>query len=159
MSAFSLPPLPAQGTASSESKDTPIQPAQWMDATQRAKVDKAAVQFEGLFIHQMLKEMRRSAEQIAGEDAIFKGQSGNGLLDIADTMLADAMAGQRAFGIADTIVKQMVSTAAPANPGVGENLTVETAPLKFSDPRVALPLDRREAAPTSSNFDHQGPLP
>ena len=120
------------------------------DDPQRAKVEKAAVQFEGLFIRQMLKEMRRSADEIAGDDAMFKPHSDNGLLDLADTMLADAMAGQRAFGIADTIVRQM--------------LPVEPAPLKSGAAPVAFSLKPRENiphedAPSSTNLDHQGPLP
>jgi flagellar protein FlgJ len=111
------------------------------DDPQRAKIEKAAVQFEGLFIRQMLKEMRRSADEIAGDDAIFKPHSDNGLLDLADTMLADAMAGQRAFGIADTIVRQM--------------LPAEQAPLNLFAPPVA----SAEDTPSSSTPDHQGPLP
>jgi flagellar protein FlgJ len=111
------------------------------DAVQRAKVEKAAVQFEGLFIHQMLKEMRKSAQQIAGDDGIFKDQSGSGLLDLADTMLADSMASQRAFGIADTIVRQM--------------LPVSSTALKSTGLAVALPEDGTALPNTSEPEDTQ----
>lgn len=157
MSNLSLSQTLAPVAAAPNPGDLPVQPAQALDPAQRGKIEKAAVQFEGLFIHQMLKEMRRSADEIAGEDAIFKGQSGNGLLDIADTMMADAMAGQRAFGIADTIVRQMLPAATPPA-GVALQMPTQ-APLKFPDAAVALPLDRREVAPASSISEPRGPLP
>ena len=93
-----------------------------------AKVQEAAVKFEGLFINEMLKQMRRGAREIAGEDGMFKSQTHGGLLDLADTMVADTMASQRAFGIADTILRQLQPATQPA---------VDTA-LKFSPPMAAL---------------------
>lgn len=93
-----------------------------------AKAEEAAVKFEGLFISEMLKQMRRSAREIAGEDGVLQSQSHGALLDLADTMVADAMAGQRAFGIADAILHQLRAPAVPAQDG----------PLKFSPPTAAL---------------------
>jgi flagellar protein FlgJ len=37
------------------------------------------------------------------------------MLDLADTMVADKMAGQRAFGIADAILRQLLPAAAVTN--------------------------------------------
>lgn len=89
------------------------------DAVQRARIEQAAEQFEGLFIHQMLQQMRKSAEQLGGEDRLFKGSADDTLVDLADRMLADALAGQRAFGVAAAIVHQLLPAAAksagPAN--------------------------------------------
>jgi flagellar protein FlgJ len=109
------------------------------DAVQRAKVDKAAVQFEGLFIHQMLKEMRKSAQQIAGDNGLFKDQSGSGLLDLADTMLADSTASQRAFGIADTIVRQMLPASSAAFKSTG--LAVALPRDGIASPTIPEPED------------------
>jgi flagellar protein FlgJ len=95
------------------------------DPAQRARAEQAAVKFEGLFIGEMFKQMRRSAEQIAGPDGLFKGMADNSLRSLADTMVADAMAGQRAFGIADAILQQLVPPAAPA-PGA---MAFKPAPL------------------------------
>lgn len=81
------------------------------DAVQRARVAQAAEQFEGLFIHQMLQQMRKSAEELGGEDRLFKGSADNTLVNLADRMLADALASQRAFGVADSIVRQLLPTA------------------------------------------------
>ena len=85
------------------------------EAVQRARVAQAAEQFEGLFIHQMLQQMRKSAEQLGGEDRLFKGSADNTLVNLADRMLADALASQRAFGVADAIVHQLLP-AAPLKP-------------------------------------------
>ncbi len=93
-----------------------------------AKAEQAAVKFEGLFIGEMLKQMRRSAREIAGEDGMFQSQTHGSLLELADTMVADAMAGQRAFGVADAILQQLLAPAAPAADG----------PLKFSPATAAL---------------------
>lgn len=99
-----------------------------MNPAQRSKAEQAAVKFEGLFISQMLKQMRSSAREIAGEDGLFKSQNHNSMLDMTDTMLADAMAGQRAFGIADAILQQLLPSTPPAT----------GAALKLLPPRVAL---------------------
>lgn len=91
--------------------------------TETERVAQAAERFEGLFIHQMLQQMRRSAEQLGGEDRMFKGNADNGLVSLADQMLADALASQRAFGVADAIVAQLLPTA----------------PLKSQAPSAAFP--------------------
>jgi peptidoglycan hydrolase FlgJ len=99
-----------------------------INPAQRSKAEQAAVKFEGLFINEMLKQMRSSAREIAGEDGLFKSQNHNSMLDMTDTMLADAMAGQRAFGIADAILQQLLPSSPPAT----------GAALKLLPPKVAL---------------------
>jgi flagellar protein FlgJ len=89
------------------------------DARYREKAIDAAVKFEGFFIARMLHQMRSSTREMAGEDSVFKDPVNSDMLDLADTLVADKMAGQRAFGIADAILRQLLP-AAPAGtaPGV-----------------------------------------
>lgn len=85
-----------------------------------ARATRAALQFEGFFIAHMLHQMRAGAHAMAGEDSMFKDPASNDLLDMADNMLADKMAGQRAFGIADAILRQLLPQQAglAAPPGL-----------------------------------------
>nr|WP_298725915.1 rod-binding protein [uncultured Steroidobacter sp.] len=78
------------------------------DTAYRAKVQHAAEQFESFFIAQMLRQMRSATREIAGEDSIYGKKTNADMLDYADTAVADAMAQQRAFGIADVIVRQLL---------------------------------------------------
>lgn len=79
---------------------------------ERAKVEKAAEKFESLFIGEMLKQMRRTNAAFAAEDSPSQNRINQDMLEIADTAVADALAGQRAFGIADAILRQLL----PAQP-------------------------------------------
>ena len=81
------------------------------DAVQRARVEQAAIKFEAFFVGQMLKQMRQGTQAIAGEDSPFKDRIHQDMLDIADTQVADTMARQRAFGIADVILRQLMPSA------------------------------------------------
>ncbi len=81
---------------------------------ERAKVEKAAEKFESLFIGDMLKQMRRTNAAFAAEDSPSKDRINQDMLEIADTAVADALAGQRAFGIADAILKQLLPASAGA---------------------------------------------
>ena len=78
-----------------------------------AKATKAAVEFERFFISHMLKEMRSSTRAMATEDSVFNNRVNQDMQDMADDLLAGNMAGQRAFGIADAILRQLVPEAAP----------------------------------------------
>lgn len=82
------------------------------DARFAAKATKAAVQFESFFIAQMLHQMRNSARELADEDSPFKDPVNRDMQDFADTLVADQMAGKRAFGIADVILRQLLPSAA-----------------------------------------------
>ena len=116
------------------------------EAVQRARVEQAAIKFEAFFVGQMLKQMRQGTQAIAGEDSPFKDRIHQDMLGIADTQVADTLARQRAFGIADVILRQLMPTAAPL---------VATALKSGPDP-VALtgegagasPADPLEQAPT-----------
>jgi len=77
------------------------------------KATKAAVEFERFFVSHMLKEMRSSTRAMAAEDSVFNNRVNQDMQDMADDLLAGNMAGQRAFGIADAILRQLVPGAKP----------------------------------------------
>lgn len=72
---------------------------------QPGKLENSAVKFEGMFVAHLLGEMRKTNEAIATADTAQKPDAG--LLDHAYRLVADDIAAQRAFGIADAIVAQM----------------------------------------------------
>jgi flagellar protein FlgJ len=76
-----------------------------------AKATKAAVEFESFFIGQMLHQMRSTTREMAGEDSVFKDKVNSDMMDMADNLLAGNIAGQRAFGIADAILRQLLPAA------------------------------------------------
>jgi flagellar protein FlgJ len=78
-----------------------------------AKATKAAIDFESFFISHMLQQMRSSTREMAGEDSVFNDRVNRDMQDMADHLLADNMAGQRAFGIADAVLRQLLP--APLN--------------------------------------------
>jgi flagellar protein FlgJ len=78
-----------------------------------AKATKAAVEFESFFISHMLHQMRESQRTIAPEDSPTKDKVNQDMTDMVDNMLAGNMANQRAFGVADAILKQILP--APLN--------------------------------------------
>jgi len=73
-----------------------------------AKATKAAVEFESFFISQMLKDMRSTTREMADEDSVFKDRVNQDMQEMADGILSKQMAGQRAFGVADAILRQLV---------------------------------------------------
>jgi len=87
----------------------PVAPA--ADPAYVAKAEKAAVEFERFFIAHMLRTMRASTREMADEDSVFNNRVNQDMQDMADDLLAGNMAGQRAFGIADAILRQLVPNA------------------------------------------------
>lgn len=122
------------------SHDEPVDQA--ADASLRAKAKTAAEKFEGNFISEMLHQMRRSTREMAGEDSIYKNRVNEDMLDLADGLVADTMASQHAFGIADVILRQLLPTTPDANAGVGKpsqtSMHNEHSTFKFSSLPVAL---------------------
>jgi peptidoglycan hydrolase FlgJ len=78
-----------------------------------AKATQAAVEFESFFISHMLHQMRESTRTLAPEDSPTRDRVNQDMTDMVDNMLAGKLAGQRAFGVADAILKQLVP--APLN--------------------------------------------
>jgi flagellar protein FlgJ len=69
---------------------------------EEAGIRKAAKDFEAVFLRQMIGSMRSASlgEDLLGNDA------GNQFRDLADARLADDMAEQQSFGIANMLLKQ-----------------------------------------------------
>ncbi|CDG82540.1 rod-binding protein [Janthinobacterium agaricidamnosum] len=101
------------GGADNDKQDA-VAPAQ--DARYAAKATEAAVKFEAFFISHMLRQMRSSTRELAAEDSTYKDPVNSDMLEMADNLVADKMAGQRAFGIADAILRQLLPPPAAAKP-------------------------------------------
>lgn len=79
-----------------------------VDPAYAAKATKAAVEFESFFISHMLHQMRESTRTIAPDDSPSKDRTNQDMTDMVDNMLAGNLANQRAFGVADAILKQLL---------------------------------------------------
>ena len=77
------------------------------DAKELALLTQAAVKFEAFFVAQMLKQMRQTTAALADEDSPLRDEVNQAPLAMADNAVADDLAAQRAFGIADVLVRQM----------------------------------------------------
>ena len=99
----------------------------------RAKAAEAAEKFESYFIANMLHQMRNATRELADEDSIYRNRIDSDMLDLADGKVADTLAGQHAFGIADAILRQVLPPA-DAN---------TSAALKSGTETVAIPLKNR----------------
>ncbi|MYM27760.1 hypothetical protein GTP58_05450 [Duganella sp. CY15W] len=78
-----------------------------VDPAYRAKATEAAVKFESFFIGHMLHQMRDGTRALASDDAP-KDRINDDMLDMADNLVADQLAGKRAFGVADAILRQLL---------------------------------------------------
>jgi flagellar protein FlgJ len=106
-----LNPLNAQAQGQDDAGLEKVAPAAGApDPAFVKKATKAAVDFESFFIANMLHQMRESAKTLAPEDSPLKNPINSDMLDMADKMLSGHMAGQRAFGVADAILKQLLPT-------------------------------------------------
>ncbi|MET0518955.1 MAG: flagellar biosynthesis protein FlgJ [Burkholderiaceae bacterium] len=96
------------------------------------RASDAAEKFEAFFIKQMMSQMRAATRELADEDSPMKNRVNQDMLDLADGLVADSMAGQRAFGIADMLLKQILpaaglSPAADASPSPGKTTQIQDA--------------------------------
>jgi flagellar protein FlgJ len=109
------PALPVPASADGDlASPAPAPAAAVDDPRYRAKATEAAVKFESFFIGHMLHQMRSSTRVIAGDDGMNKDSINADMLDMADNLVADQMAGRRAFGIADAILRQLLPAPQPA---------------------------------------------
>jgi flagellar protein FlgJ len=99
-------PLPAD--ASSDPSDPAF----------RARATTAALKFESYFIGSLLHKMRSATAALADPASPFKNPVNNDMLDMTDNLVADQLASQRSFGIANAILRQLLPPAAapPAHP-------------------------------------------
>jgi len=91
-------------------------PAPAVDARTQAKATDAAVKFEAFFIKQMISQMRAGTRALADEDGAENKRANQDMLDLADGLVADALAQQRAFGIADLMLRQVLPAAGLSSP-------------------------------------------
>ncbi|TFW23610.1 rod-binding protein [Duganella callida] len=120
-SQFNPARLLAKGTAGQLNgtavAPAPAQPGDTVDPAYRAKATEAAVKFESFFIGHMLHQMREGVKTLAADDSPSKDRINDDMLDMADNLVADQLAGRRAFGVADAILRQLLpQPAAPAAP-------------------------------------------
>ncbi|HJU50187.1 MAG TPA: flagellar biosynthesis protein FlgJ [Pseudogulbenkiania sp.] len=97
---------------SSANLEAPVQPPA---ADYRKKAGKAAEEFEALFIREMLGQMRKTTREMAGADSIFSQSINSDMMDFADMAVADQLARQRVFGIANTILAQLLPSDGKVN--------------------------------------------
>ena len=95
------------------------QPGDTVDPKYRAKATEAAVKFESFFIGHMLHQMRSGTRELSAEDSVFKNKVNQDMLDMADNLVADQLAGRRAFGVADAILRQLLPTPSQAPVSAG----------------------------------------
>jgi flagellar protein FlgJ len=80
----------------------------------------------------MLHDMRRSSQALSDPDGNRHSQ-GQEMLDLADTMVADQLATQGAFGIADLLLRQLLPQARPpAAPRPAHRLKRPAPPVALS---------------------------
>jgi flagellar protein FlgJ len=101
------------------------------DARLRQRATEAAVKFEAFFIKQMIGQMRAATRELADEDSPLRNKVNQDMMDMADGLVADAMAGQRAFGIADMMLKQVLPTLGQAG---GLSPGASASPLSPQEP-------------------------
>lgn len=105
----------------------------------RQRATDAAVKFEAFFIKQMMSQMRSATRVLADEDSPLKNKVNEDMLDLADGLVADAMAGQRAFGIADLMLKQVLPSVGLSAAPAGSPSSSEASPDGSQAPRAAQP--------------------
>ncbi|MEN3276805.1 MAG: peptidoglycan hydrolase FlgJ [Massilia sp.] len=103
-----LNPLPGRTGQANNAADAVAPASDAPDPAYVAKATQAAVEFESFFISQMLKDMRSTTREMADEDSVFKDRVNQDMQDMADGILSKQMAGQRAFGVADAILRQLL---------------------------------------------------
>jgi peptidoglycan hydrolase FlgJ len=110
-----MQPIDTRSTAGQPAPaDLPVAPAVSPELAREA--GQAAERFEGFFIAQMLRQMRSMSNQISEGEGASRDKVHDDMLEMADTLVADAMAGQRAFGIADLILRQVLPAPAASTP-------------------------------------------
>jgi flagellar protein FlgJ len=73
----------------------------------RIRANQAAEKFESLFILEMLRHMRSATRELSGPQGAEHDRAGEELRDHADLLVADALAGRHAFGIADMLLRSL----------------------------------------------------
>lgn len=94
------------------------------DAADVQRLTAAAVKFESFFVAQMLKQMREATAAMADPGSAINDRVNDSTLSLAEQAVADGLAGQRAFGIADVLVRQMLpSSTAVVDQGITRKIS------------------------------------
>lgn len=112
-------PVPLADTAHAGA----VTPALETSTPELKRLTHAAVKFEAFFVAQMMEQMRKSTAVLADEDSALNDQVNQAPLAMADHAVADALSEQRAFGIADMLVRQMSASWAAVAPQGEPTLT------------------------------------
>jgi flagellar protein FlgJ len=78
------------------------------DQATRQKIVQAAEGFEAMFIKEMLTQMRKATQTLAGPDSIFSNRINTDMLDMADSAIANQLAKGRSFGISEVLLRQLM---------------------------------------------------
>lgn len=114
---------PTSGTRPSTTLGTSETSSAGPTSTRDAQMRQAAEAFEAVFLRQLIGSMRQAK---LGED-LFGSDATNQFRDMADSRLADSMAEQRSFGIADLLLQQFNAVIRRAE-GPAEAAAVTPAP-------------------------------
>ena len=90
---------PLQATGQAASRD---------DDRVRAQAADAAEKFEAHFIKKMMAQMRAGARALSADGGEDSHHFNDDMQDVADGLVADALAHQRAFGIADLMLRHVL---------------------------------------------------
>ncbi|USD38614.1 flagellar assembly peptidoglycan hydrolase FlgJ [Ferrimonas sp. SCSIO 43195] len=113
-----------------------------------ASLKEVALQFEGIFLGMMLKEMR-SASAVLESDSPFNSQTSKFYQDMQDQQLVSELSSQGALGLADLIVAQLGGDDAltPASALRGQaGMAMAAAPVTSSVSAVAESAPKVEPA-------------
>ena len=76
------------------------------ESNQDVALKKIAQQFESLFLHEMLKTMRKANESFE-EGSLFSGKDTQFFRDMYDQQMAVSLSEGRGIGMTDVLVRQM----------------------------------------------------
>jgi len=94
----------------------------------RAQAADAAEKFEAHFIKKMMSEMRTSSRALSESDGESHDHFNDDMLDVADGLVADALAQQHAFGIADLMLRSVLPQLAPSVGGADLSSAANASP-------------------------------
>jgi peptidoglycan hydrolase FlgJ len=71
------------------------------------RLNKAAEQFEAIFLQLVLKNMHAGTEAMAGDNGMFSSKEAGTFRDMHDAQLAQSLAANQQLGLAEAIVRQL----------------------------------------------------
>jgi len=88
----------------------PLSPFGGQQKTESARLEKACMDFESIFINQMLKS---SDTGVAGDGGFLKGNDGKIIKSMFNEKLADTMSSGGGIGLGEVLFEQLKSSALP----------------------------------------------